>query len=195
MKTMSWLVVVLVVVAGGCGVTQPGTAQSRPVPHRTKLKQDTEIQGTPCAKGYAWLYADGKLESCVVSKEFAFGEAKLPVGSILALEWTGAPNYAMLQHNSEIAGVKCSGGNWLLGPSEGAMTVFYPSGKLEQCWLAGDQSVQGVPCMTAGFIGLFGDGARRGGGAKFYESGKLESCTLGKDFGGKRQGELFMQAP
>jgi len=32
-----------------------------------------------------------------------------------------------------------------------------------------------------GFIGLFGDGARRDGGAKFYESGKLESCTLGKD--------------
>ena len=53
--------------------------------------------------------------------------------------------------------------------------------------------VQGVPCMTAGFIGLFGDGARRDGGAKFYESGKLESCTLGKDFGGKRRGEHFQQ--
>jgi hypothetical protein len=108
-----------------------------------RLKQDTEIQGTPCAKGYAWLYADGKLENCAVSKEVAFGEAKLPVGSILALEWTGAPKYAMMQHDSEVAGVKCSGGNWLLGPSEGAMVVLYPSGKLEQCWLAGDQVVQG----------------------------------------------------
>jgi antitoxin component YwqK of YwqJK toxin-antitoxin module len=47
--------------------------------------------------------------------------------------------------------------------------------------------------MTAGFIGLFGDGARRDGGAKFYESGKLESCTLAKDFGGKRRGEHFQQ--
>ena len=99
----------------------------------------------------------------------------------------------MMQHDAEVAGVKCSGGNRLLGPSEGAMTVFYPSGKLEQCWLAGDQVVQRVPCMTAGFIGLFGDGARRDGGAKFYESGKLESCTLGKDFGGKRRGEHFQQ--
>ena len=47
--------------------------------------------------------------------------------------------------------------------------------------------------MTVGFIGLFGDGARRGGGAKFYESGKLESCTLGKDYGGKRRREHFQQ--
>jgi antitoxin component YwqK of YwqJK toxin-antitoxin module len=192
---MNGLVAVCMLLVGvGCGVTQAGNSQSRPVTHRMRLKQDTEIQGTPCAKGYAWLYADGKLENCAVSKEVAFGEAKLPVGSILALEWTGAPKYAMMQHDSEVAGVKCSGGNWLLGPSEGAMVVLYPSGKLEQCWLAGDQVVQGVPCMTAGFIGLFGDGARRDGGAKFYESGKLQSCTLVKDYGGKRRGEQFMQA-
>jgi antitoxin component YwqK of YwqJK toxin-antitoxin module len=193
MKKMSWLVAVLV-VAAGCGVTQAGTAQSRPVTHRNKLKQDSEIQGTPCAKGYAWFYADGKLENCAVSKEFVFGEAKLPMGSILALEWTGAPKYAMMQHDAEVAGVKCSGGNWLLGPSEGAMTVFYPSGKLKLCYLAGDQVVQGVPCMRGGFLGLFGDGARRDGGAKFYESGKLESCTLAREYGGKRRGERFMQA-
>ena len=181
----------LTFVAAWLGVAQ--TAQSRTATHRIKLRQDTEIQGYPCAKGYAWLYADGKLESCAVSKEFVFGEAKLPVGSILALKWTGAPKYAMMEHDSKVAGVKCSGGNRLLGPSEGAMTVLYPSGKLEQCWLAGDQSVQGVPCMTAGFIGLFGDGARRDGGAKFYESGKLQSCTLAKDYGGKRRGEHFQQ--
>ena len=129
-----------------------------------------------------------------MSKEFVFGDEKLPVGSILALEWTGAPKYAMMEHDSQVAGVKCSGGNWLLGPSEGAMVVLYPSGKLEQCWLAGDQVVQGVPCMRGGFLGLFGDGARRDGGAKFYESEKLESCTLAKDFGGKRRGEHFQQA-
>ena len=185
MKTMGCVIAVLVVVTAGYGVTQ--AAQPRPATHRTKFSQPTEIQGYPCAEGYAWLYSDGKLESCAVSREFALGEAMLPSGSILHLLLDGRPKFAVLQHNSVVAGVKCSGGNWLLGPSEGAMTVFYPSGKLEQCWLAGDQSVQGVPCMTAGFIGLFGDGARRDGGAKFYESGKLESCTLAKDFGGIRR--------
>jgi len=68
--------------------------------------------------------------------------------------------------------------------------AFYPSGKLKQCYLAGDQMVQGVPCMSGGF---FGDG--RGGGAKFHESGKLASCKLTKDFGAWHKGDRFVQAP
>ena len=192
MKRMGWLVAVLVVVvAAGYGVTQ--TAQSGSAAQRTKLQQDTEIHGYLCAKGYAMVYPSGHLASCSVSRETVFGEALIPAGSIIDLDWTGKPKGAMMAHNTVIAGVKCGGGNWLLGPSEGAATGFYPNGKLKICFLAGDQSVQGVPCMTAGFIGLFGDGARRDGGAKFYESGKLESCTLGKDFGGKRRGEHFQQ--
>jgi len=192
MKRMSGLVVACVVFGLGCGVTQtgkPGTAAQR-----TKLTEAREIQGYPCAKGYAMVYPSGKLASCSVSRETAFGKALVPAGSIIGLESTGKPKGAMMAHNTVIAGVRCGGGNWPLGPSEGASTAFYPSGKLEQCWLAGDQSVQGVPCMTAGFIGLFGDGARRGGGANFYESGKLKSCTLGKDYGGQRRGEHFQQA-
>jgi len=192
MKRLSRLVAVLaVVVAAGCGVAQ--TVQSGSAAQRTKLQQDTEMQGYPCAKGYVWFYADGKLESCAVSREFVFGEAKVPVGSIVSLLQDGRPRYAMMARDSEVAGVKCSGGNRLLGPSEGAMTAFYPSGKLEQCWLAGDQVVQGIPCMRGGFLGLFGDGARRDGGVKFYESGKLESCTLARDFGEKRRGDHFQQ--
>jgi len=193
MKTMCGLVAVFVVVAVGCGVTQ--TAQPRPATQRTTLQKDTEIQGYPCAKGYAWFYADGKLENCAVSQETQFGEALIPRGSIIYLKPDGRPKFAMMQHNTEVAGVKCSGGNWLLGPSEGAMTDFYPSGKLELCFLSEDEVVQGVPCMRAGFLGLFGDGARRDGGAKFYESGKLHSCTLSKDFGSQHRGDHFTQAP
>ena len=195
MMRIVWLGLVaaaLVVVALGYGVML--TAQTRSSVQRTKLQQDTEMQGYPCAKGYAWLYADGKLESCAVSMETAFGDAKLPGGSILSLLWDGRPRYAMLQHDAAVGEVVCSGGNWLLGPSEGAMTVLYPSGKLKQCWLAKNQVVQGIPCMRGGVLGLFGDGARRDGGVKFYESGKLESCTLAKDYEGKRQGDHFQQA-
>jgi antitoxin component YwqK of YwqJK toxin-antitoxin module len=194
MKTMSGLVAVLaVVMAAGCGVTQ--TAQSGTAVQRTILQQDTEMQRYPCAKGYAFLYADGRLEQCSISRETTFGEAKVPVGSLVILLPDGRPKYAMMQHDAEVAGVKCSGGNRLLGPGEGAMTVFYPSGKLQRCFLSEDEAVQGVPCMRGGFLGLFGDGARRDGGAKFYESGKLESCTLAKDYGGQRRGDHFQQAP
>jgi hypothetical protein len=70
------------------------------------------------------------------------------------------------------------------------MVAFYPSGKLKQCYLAGDQMVQGVPCMSGGF---FGDG--RGGGAQFHENGKLKSCKLTKDFGAWHKGDRFVQTP
>jgi hypothetical protein len=79
------------------------------------------------------------------------------------------------------------GGSWL-GPGEGASTALYPSGELKECFLAGDQTVQGVPCMNGGILG---DGL--GSGAMFYESGKLKSCKLTRDFGSHRKGERFVQ--
>ena len=193
MKRMSELVTVIVLLVGvGYGVTQ--TAQSGTAVRRTKLTQATEIQGYACAKDYAWFYSDGKLQRCTASREIAVGVAQVQRGSIIELLPDGRPNYVMMLHDAAVGEVECSGGNWLLGPSEGAMVALYPSGKLKQCWLAKDQVVQGIPCMRGGFLGLFGDGARRDGGAKFYESGKLESCTLAKDFGGKRRGNHFQQA-
>ncbi|MDR3746375.1 MAG: hypothetical protein P4K80_09625 [Acidobacteriaceae bacterium] len=165
-----------------------GWAQ-RPATHRTTLRQDTVIQGYPCAKGYAWFYADGRLERCSVSRETTFGEAKIPVQSIIVLLPEGGPKYAMLNRDTVIAGSTCRGGG-LLGPSEGAMTAFYLSGKLKQCWLAGDQIVQGVPCRSGG---LFGDAL--GEGVKFYESGRLNSCKLSQEFASQHRGDRFIQAP
>jgi len=195
MRRVCGLVVVCAVFGLGCGATQTGNTGA--ATRRTKLAESREIEGYPCARGYAWFYSDGKLQRCTVSQETQFGEARISAGSIIDLEPAGKPEgrlITQMTHATVIAGVKCSGGNRLLGPSEGAMTAFYPSGKLEQCWLAGDQSVQGVPCMRGGFMGFFGDGSKRGGGANFYEGGKLKSCTLAKDFGGKRRGDRFEQA-
>jgi hypothetical protein len=193
MKAINWIVTICAVAAAGCAVAQ--TPQPHTAIHQVKLQQDTVIQGYPCARGYASYYSGGRLASCGVSKETAFGEATLPERSILSLLEDGRPEGAMMAHDTVIAGVKCGGGNWLLGPSEGAATGFYPNGKLKICFLAGDQAVQGVPCMTAGFIGMFGDGARRDGGAQFYETGKLKSCTLTRDFASLHRGGHFVQAP
>ena len=70
------------------------------------------------------------------------------------------------------------------------MVGFYPSGKLKECYLAGDQTVQGVPCMNGG---IFGDGLCLG--AVFHETGKLKSCKLTRDFGTWHKGDRFTQAP
>ena len=198
MKRLGKLVAVCVVVALGCGVTQ--TAVAAPADStRKKLHQNTVIQGYPCAKGYTWFYADGKLDNCWVSQETQYGEALIPRGSLLYLKPDGRLYFVMLAHDSEVAGVKCSGGNWLLGPAEGAMTSFYPSGKLWACSLAVDQVVQGVPCRhdddPLGILyGLWVKHQDYDLGIEFYESGKLKSCGLAEDFGGQKKNTLWKSA-
>jgi hypothetical protein len=172
-----------------CGLQCAGWAGPQPEVHRRTLQSPTEIEGYPCAKGYAWFFADGRLNRCTVTREISFGEARIPAGSYIGLHPDGTPEIVQMSHNAPILGMTCMGGSWL-GPGEGAMVAFYPSGKLKQCYLAGDQTVQGVPCMSGGF---FGDG--RDGGAIFHENGKLQSCKLTKDFGSQRKGDRFHQAP
>jgi antitoxin component YwqK of YwqJK toxin-antitoxin module len=186
MRHFGGLVAVFTVIAASCGATLVG--DSWPKAQRSRFTETREVQGIPCAKGYVWFYANGKLRQCAVSKEFVYGEANLPARSLVVLLPNGRPKYAMLQHNSVIAGVKCSGGNWLLGPSEGAMTAFYPSGKLKQCFLSEDEVVQEVPCRAGSFF-------RGGTGVTLYEDGKLESCTLAKGFRTQRSGDRFTQVP
>jgi hypothetical protein len=172
-----------------CGLASAGWAGSPAHTSRKTLDQPAEIQGYPCAKGYAWFYDNGSLNRCTMAREAAFGEARIPAGSIIALNPDGSPVFVQMSHDAPILGLTCLGGSWF-GPAEGAMVGFYPSGKLKQCYLAGDQTVQGIPCMNGGF---FGDG--RGGGVKFRESGKLQSCKLSRDFGSLRRGDRFVQAP
>ena len=179
----------LLLILVSCGLTCAGWAGPRPEGHRQTLHAPTEIQGYPCAKGFAWFFADGRLNRCTVSVETAFGEARIPAGTYIALNPDGTPAFIQMSHNAPILNMTCMGGSWL-GPGEGAMVGFYPSGKLKECYLAGDQTVQGVPCMNGGILG---DGL--GLGAVFHENGKLKSCKLAKDFGGQRKGERFVQAP
>jgi hypothetical protein len=186
MRKLSFLVLLVLLV---CGLSSSAWAGASPHTTRKTLDQSTEIQGYPCAKGYAWFFDDGRLSRCTVTREIPFGGARIPAGSYIALNADGTVNFVQMSHDAPIQDISCMGGG-LLGPGEGAMVAFYPSGKLKQCFLAGDQTVQGVPCMSGGF---FGDG--RGGGAVFHENGKLASCKLTKDFGTQHKGERFVQKP
>jgi len=87
--------------------------------------------------------------------------------------------------------MECQGGGFL-GPSEGPMVAFYPSGKVKVCFLAKDRAVQGVPCSHGGFFTTL---SGPDPGVHLYENGKLRQCRLTADFGGKHKGEIFTQAP
>jgi hypothetical protein len=161
------------------------SASSQPQTVRKKLDKPTEIQGYPCAKGTAWFFADGHLNSCETSRPIDIGDAKIPTGSIVALRPDAKLDFVQLSDDTHIAGVICRGGSWQ-GPAGGSPTEFYQSGKLRQCFLVDNQEVQGVPCMSGGLIG-----DRQGHAVQFSEDGRLQSCKLTKDFHGWRRGELF----
>jgi hypothetical protein len=173
----------------GC-LSSVGWAGAPPRTERRKLAQPAEIQGYPCAKGYAWFYTDGKLQRCIVSQETQFGEALVPIGSIIDLKPDGSRDGVQMARSTRIHDVLCDGGGFL-GPAEGAWVGFYPSGKLKGCYLVGNQDVQGVPCAHGGFFAsLTGPDP----GTNFYESGSLHSCRLSRDFNGQKKNTTWKQA-
>lgn len=171
-----------------CVLANSAQAGTLPAVTRKTLDRPTEIQGYPCGKGYAWFFDGGRLRRCTVTREIAFGEARVPAGTYITLHPDGTPDFIQMSHDAPILGMKCQGGSWL-GSGEGSMVAFYPSGKLKICYLAGDQQVQGVPCAHGGFWATV-NGVDPG--VLFDESGKLRSCKLARDFGSQHKGERFV---
>jgi len=146
----------------------------RPHLERRHLDKPAEIQGYPCAAGYAWFYAGGALNSCQVAREVAFGEARVSAESWITLTSDGKPDFVFLRHDTRIGPATCTGS--AMG-REGSTTSFYPSGKLKECFLPADQEIQGVPCVHGGFFStLFGGDPS----VHFYEDGELHACRLSK---------------
>jgi hypothetical protein len=111
-----------------CGLAGAGLAATKAQLQRKTLAQSTEIQGYQCAKGNAWFYTDGKLNECALARDTDFGVARAPAGSWINLTRDGRPDFLFLVRDTNILDYSCRGGNRLLGPTEGAMTGFYPSG-------------------------------------------------------------------
>ncbi len=170
------------------GNSTSSAAQTHQSTYRQKLAQPTEIQGYPCAKGYAFFYSDGKLQKCTVAREIPFGEITIPSGSWITLAEDGKPWGVQMPRDTQILGLNCQGGSFL-GPSEGSVVDLYPSGKLKVCYLAHDQLVQGVPCGHGGFwASLNGPDP----GVHLDPDGKLKQCRLSTDYQGHRRGQIFI---
>lgn len=182
-----FVIVYFVIGLSITGLPASSTAQALGDTIRRKLAQPIEIQGYPCAKGYAWFYSDGKLQKCTVTREMPYGEITIPAGSWITLTEDGEPWGVQMPHDAAMLGLTCQGGSFL-GPSESSVVAFYPNGKLKDCYLAHDQLVQGVPCSHGGFWTSL-DGPDPG--VHFAPDGKLKRCRLSADYQGHHRGEVF----
>lgn len=160
---------------------------------RQHLPADTVIQNYPCARGYAFFYSNGHLGQCAVSRETGIGDLLIPAGSILVLSEDGQPHHVFLAHDTWLGPYHAMGGS-LVGPSEGAVTGLYPSGRLRSLYMVSDATIQGVPCR-GGQWGLLTDRINGGNVVVFYESGRLNSCKLTADYNGVSRGHRITLAP
>ncbi|MFY9748964.1 MAG: hypothetical protein WA891_21360 [Acidobacteriaceae bacterium] len=173
-----------VVVVSLCAASEPNAI-------RNKLASNTTIQGIPCAKGDAWFYPDGSLNQCTLSALTTIGGYSIPRGALIELWPTGAARHLTLPHDAVLSGYRIKGGALPRSSSEENVTAFYPSGRLRSVVLAGDQTIQGVPCGAGPSI-LFYDSIDGSNHVDFYEDGKLQSCNLTRDFGGQRIGQRLV---
>jgi hypothetical protein len=157
----------------------PAANRAREPRTRKRLCAPTVIQSYSRAADNAWFFADGGLAECSVSREIIFGEITVPGKSWINLTHDSYLDYVFLAHDTPVNGYLCKGGSFL-GPTEGAVTVLYPSGKLKTCWLAVvDSVVDGVPCARASF---WADAFGGNSGTYFHENGRLKSCQLSRGF-------------
>ena len=128
------------------------------------------IDGVPCAKGLAGLDAEGRLRSCLLAGEHAFGGVTLPAGSGFHLRADGSLESVLLRTGTtaELDGHLCGG-----GPG-GWEATFHANGRLASCFLAKFAVIEHVPCRSGGFP----VGSRDGGLVRFHANGRLESCVL-----------------
>jgi hypothetical protein len=152
--------------------TEPPKKAVRPETTSEELDAPREIQGVPC-KGYAALGADGTLLGCILARDHAFGAVTLPANTqIRSFHPNSVPKDMHPGANVSIDGHICIGtgpGNWMAG--------LHPNGRLAYCFLAQDETINGVPCRHGSFWGEVTGGVI----VRFHDNGSLASCRLAAD--------------
>jgi hypothetical protein len=161
-------------LAVGAGVLAAGAAGAAAPPVRCLLTANVDIEGVPCAAGYAWRFPDGRLQRCTLARSARVRGAVLPARTIVVFAPNGSCAQVFLPETTMVEGHACRGGG------HSYMTGFHPNGRLKLCWLDSEETIQGVPCARASFLGeLF---HRSPSGVELAADGRLVGCRASRDF-------------
>jgi hypothetical protein len=167
--TLVFAISVLVMVA--LDSLPKGKAASKPEARSERLLEPKEVQGVPCTTR-VWYQPDGKLKSCVLARETAFGTLTLPAGSQVYFDAELRPATVFLPGDTVIEGHLC------IGEGHDAMTVFHPNGRLKFCNLRNPETIDGIPCQkSTAWIWM----THHGAATTFHDNGKLSNCLLFAD--------------
>jgi hypothetical protein len=140
---------------------------------RVKVEGDTTLGGIRCqaTKRPIGFHPSGALESCSVAAETTISGHRFPTGTWLYLDNAGQLASAWLRRDTELQGHVCKGtgfGGWSV--------VFHGNGQLRLCYLAQQQTIQGIPCSKGSFWGEI----RGSTSVSFHETGSLASCSAAR---------------
>lgn len=124
-------------------------------------------------KGQTKHYPSGNLEVCTLATAQVVSNLMLPANTVTCFNDDKTLRFFFLEKPTMLNGYMCKGKghNW--------MQTIYPNGKPKLMWLEHDEVINGIPCMSASFMGdVFGGSA----GVHFYENGNVAQCKLSKDF-------------
>ncbi len=159
-------------LASAVGLVASGSA-SGAKPVRSLLTANTDIDGVPCATGYAWRFENGRLQRCTLARAGRVRGAFLPSRATVVFARDGTYTYVFLPSSTVIEGHACRGGG------HSYMTRFHANGHLMLCWLENEEMIQGVPCAGASLLGdLF---HQNPSGVELAADGRLMGCRLSRD--------------
>jgi hypothetical protein len=145
---------------------------------RRPLAADTVIGGIPCARtgrAQAEFHKEsGRLAGCFLSREFEEAGHRFGTGTWLDRNASGVLWGAWLAQPTLLDGHTCFGKGY-----KAWSTRFYPSGRLESCYLTRDTVVEGIPCMH----GTFWREIRGGSKTTLYlhPNGRMRQCQAARD--------------
>ena len=113
------------------------------------LKENTQIQGYPCQKGWVGFNGDWTLRRFTLSEPFDIGhDTILPKDTYVVSLWQGGRiRVCALPGRMKIQGQRCIG----TGGPKGVQVSFYPDGALQTFFAPQDTDIQGVPCRGGVF--------------------------------------------
>ena len=152
----------------------PAHAQEPPLT-KVQLRGVTVIDGVSCGptgRASAWTFLSGVLESCPIAHDTIVAGHHITAGTWLYFNENRVLLGAWFERDTRLAGHVCKGTGY-----KGWSVRFHPNGSLQSCFLAGEETIQGVPCRKASFWGELTGGVQ----VTFHDNGSLESCSAARD--------------